>query len=222
MLLPPVATNELVLSPCDNNSDLFPHILSFVGKDQFRFIAAVNRSWKDAYTELFPHKKTILNASTVEHAKICWDELGYDHSSNNENCDDDDDDDYYRVGYEEETLLCRSAAKHGNLAALQFLRRVKCRWNERTCKRAAQHGHLAVLQWCRANGCPWNEDVCAFSAKNGHFNVLKWCRENGAPWDSATCSFAAEYGDLHILQWCRKNGCPWSEHTCSGAAKMVI
>ena len=73
------------------------------------------------------------------------------------------------------------------------------------CVKAARHGQLARLQWARANGCPWNEITCASAAKNGHLAVLQWARANGCPWDRFTCIAAAENGHLEVLQWARAN-----------------
>ncbi len=66
-----IDANTSSLSPFDH-LDVLTHILSFVGNKQFRFIAPVNRRFKEAYLEIFPNQtRTTLNASTLEHAKIC-------------------------------------------------------------------------------------------------------------------------------------------------------
>ncbi len=229
--------NHSMSSPSDlsaatlvlTNTSLVSEIVSSVGINQYRFVASINTSFRDAYSTVFPkNQSTARNASTLEHAKICWEEM----------------DRNYRYVYGQRKL-CRSAAKHGNLPALMYLRGFHCEWDERTCSGAAQSGHLNVLQWCRENGCPWNEDTCECAAKNGHLHVLQWCRENGCPcngftwyyaahyghlnvlqwcrenvclWDERACRAAARYGHLHVLRWCRENGCPWDADTCRGAA----
>ena len=54
---------------------IIKHILSFVGRNQYRFVAAINKGFKEAYLELFPENKTThRNASTEKHARICWEE----------------------------------------------------------------------------------------------------------------------------------------------------
>ena len=57
---------------------------------------------------LFPEntKNTYLNASTLSHARICWEEI--------------DPENFYL-----ERTLCRSAAQHGNVWTLQYLRAVQ-------------------------------------------------------------------------------------------------
>jgi hypothetical protein len=53
--------------------------------------------------------------------------------------------------------ICRTAARHGALASMQWARANGCEWDRSTCSSAARGGHLAVLQWARANGCDWDE-----------------------------------------------------------------
>ena len=185
------------------NMDIVKLIISMVGKNQYCFIALVNQRWKQAYLDVFPRNRTTeLNASTEEHARLCWEDLTGVRNST------------YLL-----TQLCSSAASHGSLPALQFLRSVKCSWDAETCKAAAKKGHFDVLKWCQANGCPWDAWTCKAAARNGHFDVLKWCRDNGCPWDEFTCTAAAHNGHIDVLKWCRANGCPWNTSTCLAAAE---
>ena len=50
-------------------------------------------------------------------------------------------------------LLCKAAARSGQLKELKLLRAGGCPWDEGTCWAAAEGGHLEVLKWARANGC---------------------------------------------------------------------
>jgi hypothetical protein len=53
--------------------DLFTNnVLSYVGDDQFRFVASVNRSFYSAYTSLYPKKQTVFNVSAIELVKLCY------------------------------------------------------------------------------------------------------------------------------------------------------
>ena len=188
------------------NLDTLQQILSFVGIGHYLFVAATNRKFHEVYSALFPgDQETRLNASTEALARFCWEEIHHEIMSDADTS-------------QKATTLIGSAATHGNLPGLQFLRSVGCPWNEETCRFAALSGYLAVLQWCRENGCPWDERTCASAAKHGQLTVLQWCRENGCPWDEETCAFAAFSGNLAVLQWCRENGCPWNEETCACAA----
>jgi hypothetical protein len=183
------APSESVTPSSAPSVSLFDHldelllstVVAYVGKYQYRFVAAINKRFRNGYLKVFPDNKcTIIGAFTLEQAKICFSELD-------------------QLPWRDR--FCYSAARHGNLLALQ-----------------AEYGHLDVVQWCRQNGCPWDERTCAESARNGHLDVLQWCRENGCPWDERTCAFAALNGHLYILQWCRQHGCPWDEWTCTNAA----
>ena len=199
------------------NVDILQKIVSFVGAKQYRFVAAVNPLFREAYLSTFPgNKVTRLNASTEAHARICWDELDHTDSA-------------HRVS------LCASAARHGNLSVLQFFfanygrksrflhilrwhRKNKSLWDELTCSNAALNGHWEVLQWCREKDCPWDVRTCSNAARNGHLDILKWCRKNGCPWDEFTCAQAARNGHLNVLQWCREKDCPWDKDICAWAA----
>jgi hypothetical protein len=78
------------------------------------------------------------------------------------------------------TVLCKNAARAGNLELLKWAYCVKwCYWNADTCAAAAGGGHLEVLKWARENGCKWNWWTCIFAAENGHLETLKWAKENG-------------------------------------------
>jgi hypothetical protein len=91
------------MSPLED-AHLLHHILSYVGGYQFRFVASVNQEFKATYIQLFPDKQTYFDASTVEIATICYTE-------SSQPCP-----------LQIQQQLCRSAVKHGSLAALQYLR----------------------------------------------------------------------------------------------------
>ena len=179
-------------SPMEHLDDaLVAEILTFVGPNQFRFVAAVNQKFYGAYLQHFPKKVTYLNASTPNHAKICLYEM--------DKC----------MHIFQQPLLCRSAAKHGCLPALQWLHFAKCRWDHRTCDDAARYGHLDVLEWAREHRCSWNAKTTAFAAESRHLNLLKWARSNDCAEEATLCSTAAQNGHLDVLRWARGHGCPW-------------
>jgi hypothetical protein len=184
----------------DIPSELFiQHILPFVGRRQYRFVATVNHNFHTAYVTAFSEKVTCFNVPTIEHAKICFDE--------------------WKGNYCYPRILCCIAARKGNLTVLKLFRSIHLPWDRSTCAAAAENGHLDVIKWCHENGWPWDENTCANAAKNGHLDVIQWCRENGCPWDENTCWNAAENGHLDVIKWCRQNGCPWNAWTCASAAK---
>ena len=86
--------------------DMLKNIISFVGSVQYRFVAGVNRSFQEAYLEVFPENTdTFLNASTENLARFCWSEIGPNL-------------------WRHQMVLCESAAKHGSIPSLQYLRSV--------------------------------------------------------------------------------------------------
>lgn len=187
---------------------LLSEIVAYIGPDQYRFVAIINQNFRTAYRNAFQDDRedTCMTAITLEHARICFEE-GLARNYDADSCMKQ----YY------ETKLCSSAAKYGNLPALQYLRSVECPWNENVCTFAATNGDLNMLQWAHDHGCQWNENVCTYAATNGDLNMLQYAHLNGCPWNAATCSNAAKNGHLNVLQWARENGCPWNESTCSNA-----
>jgi hypothetical protein len=172
----------------DIPSELFiRHILPFVGRHQYRFVAAVNRNFHTAYVTAFPKKVTRVNVSTIEHAKICFAEK--------------------KGNYHHPCILCRMAAREGNLSVLKYLRSIHCSWYRDTCANAAKNGHLDVIQWCHSNGFPWDAKTCHNAAGNGHIDILKWCRQNGCEWWQSTCEALESKGYFDVLQWSFENGC---------------
>ena len=151
------------------NLDTLQQILSFVGTGHYLFVAATNRKFHEVYSALFPgDQRTRLNASTEALARFCWEEIHHEIMSDADTS-------------QKATTLIGSAAIHGNLPGLQFLRSVGCPWNKETCACAAICGNLTVLQWCRENGCSWDERTFRNASRNGHDHIVEYCRENGCP-----------------------------------------
>jgi hypothetical protein len=113
---------------------MLPTIMQYVGDRQYRFVAAVNRTFYQAYTTVHFHQSTDYTVSTLEHAKLCYGEIPCERKGR---------------------FLCRLAAQHGKLDILQWLRENGCFWDGETCANAAKGGHLDLLKWCRAKG--WNK-----------------------------------------------------------------
>ena len=199
----PSSSSLIILDSVMENMDILQVIVDFVGPKQYLFVATINRIFHEVHTKVFPNNFTTYpNASSLEIAKNCFDDL-VDTSCNTKKL---------------QWMLCSSAAKSGNLPALQYLRSIECEWNEATCSNAALYGHYEMLKWARENGCDWERETCSNAALNGHLDILQYVREKGCPWDELTCSKSAENGDLHILQRARENECPWDEWTCTRAA----
>jgi hypothetical protein len=169
------------------------HILSYVGKNQYRFFAAVNHNFHNAYLQLYPNNKRTycykLQVCTTGRVKF---------DCTKHSLFGDDMNQYY---------LCESAARRGNLEALQNLHSLRCRWDVRVCEAAAKNGHLHILQWALVNGTKqnggwiweWNEWVCAYAAEIGHLHILEWAHENGCPKNDLICAWAALGGHLGTI-----------------------
>ena len=169
-------TTAVVPQVVISNDYLLSTIINFVGPNQYRFVAGIDQRFHTIYLQTFPaNQQTKLNASTLEHARICFGEIPVVESK--------------RTACQRK--LCFDAAFHGNLSVLQYLRSVNCEWDESTCAEAARTGHLHVLQWCHENGCPWTASTCSSAASSGHLHVLQWCHENGCPWDESLSFCAA-------------------------------
>jgi hypothetical protein len=97
------------------------------------------------------------------------------------------------------------------------------------CWSAARHGHLEVLKWLRENGCPWDWWACKAAAGGGHLEVLEWMGANGFSIDGERTwtKFDEEFnrmmrqGNLEVVKWVRANGlCRREEDMCFEAAKF--
>jgi hypothetical protein len=109
------------MSPLENFS-LLQHILSFVGDNQYRFVALINKNFQDVYLRTFNYNKsTYYNASTVEHTDVCIDEC-------------------FRTRTLRNATLCNSAVRHGNVWTLSYLHALGFRWDQNTCRTAAKYG----------------------------------------------------------------------------------
>jgi hypothetical protein len=123
---------------------LITEIISYIGPKWYRFVAPIDRRFHTAYTIVFQNDtRTHVTAMTAQHAQICYEEYI-------RCCDDEHMKQKLEIG------ICCSAAKCGNLPALQYLRSVHCQWDEYTCLYAAWYGHLPVLQWAKEQGCVWD------------------------------------------------------------------
>ena len=193
---------NMVALPADvlESADILNTVLGFVGPGVYRYVGAVNRTFRQTYKDIHKHKSHLTEAekavASVARATIYLQEKG------------------------PKQWVCRLAAKSGELKVLQLARANGCPWDEFTCHSAASCGHLEILQWARANGCPWDKLTCSIAARCGHFENLQWARTNGCPWDECTCALAACEGHLDILQWARTNGCPWNSQRCLEAARF--
>jgi hypothetical protein len=171
--------------------NLLHEILFFLGRNQYRFVAAVNRNFHTAYLHAFSNNtRTSIDVSTIRHTKICREDMMT-----------------HPLWHWHPDRLLESLKRHGYFLVLRYLFIAKCKLGD-TCASAAANGHLHLLQCAPQFKCPWDRNTCAEAARNGHLHILKWAREHKCPWDKKTCARAAENGHMHVLMWARENGCP--------------
>ena len=106
---------------------------------------------------------------------------------------------------------CASAALHGHLEVLKYLRETaKAPWAEGTASLAAENGHLHLLEYLvERKYDQFCEDACAYAAENGHLDCLKYLRETAkAPWNSAAVQEAHRYNHPECLRYLLDNNCP--------------
>jgi hypothetical protein len=57
------------------NYDLLLLVLSYIGPNQYRFTAGINTKFHEVYQTVYPcNTSTMINASTMELAKLCLEE----------------------------------------------------------------------------------------------------------------------------------------------------
>jgi hypothetical protein len=116
------------------NVDILRNTVSYVGKQQYRFVAAINKDFKDAYLNLFPYyKETYFDASTLDHLNISFE--------------------WTLIQRKRNSTPCNSAARHGSLEMLKYVRSMGFAWGPLTCSAAARSGHLHILKYLRENRC---------------------------------------------------------------------
>ena len=110
------------------NIDLLRIIIEYVGPKQYLVVATINQSFREAHSiAFFKDKDTYYNASTVELAKYCFNDLVAT-NCNTKSCSTAKSDNL--TERKSQRALCSSAAKCGNLLALQYLRSLGCDWDE--------------------------------------------------------------------------------------------
>lgn len=176
----------------DLGTCLLSEIFSYIGPYYYFFVATINHQFRDTYQNLFRDDygtRTNINASTLGYAKVCFKALE-NHSS------------YNYQSYK----ICNSAAKHGNLPALQYLVSVHCRWDERVCADAARNGHLHIIKWARENDGRWDSYTCENATKGGHLHVLQYALKHRCDVYGDLCTIAETNNQSHVLEWLVANG----------------
>jgi hypothetical protein len=164
------STTSSTTPPWEVDTYVLQNILSYIGKNQYRYVAAISKTFHVAYEQLFPNhtKQTYYNASTIERARLCFECPILRHSDS--------------------VTLCNSAVRYGSLVTLQYLRSIHFQWDSTTFDTAAQYGHVHILEYLRTHGCPHSELVCHAAAKGGQLTALQWAHAHDFPWDAFVCA----------------------------------
>ena len=182
--------------------DVLSCILSFVGPNQYRFVAPISQKFRAAYAHTFNNEtKTSINTYSIAHAKICLNELKSD------NLIDGNQEDAFpwRNNTSMLSRIGQSAAYCNNLALLQFLKSEGFTWDAVICSSAAKGGHFDLVKWLHANDCLWDELACAEVAARGDLEMLEWMIDQGCEPDARIHMTAATRGHLHVLKWAYLN-----------------
>jgi hypothetical protein len=178
--------------------DVLSCILSFVGPNQYRFVAPISQKFRAAYAHTFNNETiTSINTCSIAHTKICLNEL------KNDNLIDGNQEDTF-PGRNDTGMLSRigqSAAYRNIVTLLEYLRSEGLAWDVCLCSEAAKGGHFDLVKWLHANDCPWDESACAEVAARGDLEMLEWMIDRGCEPDARIHMAAAAHGYLHVLKW---------------------
>jgi hypothetical protein len=171
---------------------------------RYRFVAGVNKSWRDAYRKATVIKDTdmvtsyenaVANPRTTAifmtetagtsprclcHWQFCTLAARYGRLATLQWLVQDDRA-ARPVSFMLMTSVCKEAAKYGQLDCLRYLHERGWSWNATTCRAAAEHDQLACLRYAHENNCPWDEDVTRLATVNDSFDCLIYAREHGCP-----------------------------------------
>ncbi len=115
--------------------------------------------------------------------------------------------------------LCNSAALHGKLEHLEYLKELGFVWGYNTCIYAIMNDNVNCLAFAYENDCPCDEIECTTTAASyGSYNCLKYMCEKGLETSELTTAYAAKYGNLECLKYLRDINCEWDKLTTEYAA----
>jgi hypothetical protein len=221
------------------------HILPFVGKDQYRFVGAVNHHYRTSYLTLFAASTSFENVTTMGQAYLCCGDVWSNLPQKIDFCkvmvkfgrQDIVKYLFNRVRTRDEPLndskFTAAAAEGGHVDLLRWLVRKECNVDQATFAGAAVHGNLEVFQWLftlprplsphyshgTRPGIAWNKKMYENAALHGHLPILKWAHSKESNFPSEElCSLAALNGHVHVLKWARSQNYRWNEVTCTNAA----
>jgi hypothetical protein len=223
-----------------SNAGLLQQVLSFVGRGQWFFVAAVNSDWYQAYSRVLdgirstqPSPDQQSTVREIFHSAVFASRLRLAHA-----CGLQLDSKDWRLrrnaglfaeiptlaaaqqlGLSLTDAVVRSAAET-SLAKLHWLHTEQnCSLPDDISVHAAKSGSIDMLKWLQQRGCAFDARSCEQAAQAGHLHVLMFLHSQDCHWNTKTCDAAASRGDQPMLQWLRKQGCPWKlSSVCDRAA----
>jgi len=96
-----------------------------------------------------------------------------------------------------------------NLELLQWLRSIKCCWNNETFNYAVLNGDIQIIKWLYKNNCPYSfttqeNKIISSAIKFGSISNIIWLIEHYCPINENMMSVAAQCGHIHIIKWLDK------------------
>lgn len=215
-------TSEANLLPLLPDDVITGTIFHFVGENHYRYIATVDRRFRQLYTlfQRIQHKKL--------YNKDIWGEEGYDHCftiTSGESVVESLS--RTRIYWKDVANCTESALKHLISVPKGTKQKPHASFHRDFLMISAVthcNGSTEILDWIvsepalSCSFCHHKPHICSYSAWLGNMETLKWARANGCKWDELTCMNAAESGHLEFLQYLRANGCPWDSLTTAWAA----
>ena len=145
-------------------------------------------------------------------------------------------------------MYTKTAAEHGNVAALELLHRNGCPMNVETTHEAIKSGSVACLKYAIDNGVYYNADrrTMLNASYNKRYDMFKFLHSQGhamdagmwnyliydeagdmieymishdCPFDERTTAYAALVGNVSILKRLHEAGCPWDERVLVNTIK---
>ena len=140
-------------------------VLPFVGKNQYRFVGAVNHNFRTLYKELFSTTTTYHHVTTAEQASICYRDI------------------------EDLTLshikaLCKVMVQQNNRTVLNFLGNYYIRNNAVSSTTAVKEGNLDLLKWLIRRKFAADRTAISSAAAYTDLTMIKFLRSlYNCPWD---------------------------------------
>ncbi|KAK9834797.1 hypothetical protein WJX74_010855 [Apatococcus lobatus] len=128
-----------------------------------------------------------------------------------------------------DTALMKSAAQHGHLKILQFLRSGPhpASWDEEVTASASPHADCLVWLLSQEPPCPFSPHIVTNIAETETLATLMTLRESAKLpshlWDKSVCEAAAKAGNLAMLQYLRRQTppVPWTSATARNQCNNV-